>query len=615
MEKRLPLALVLSLLFIWIYMNMTGAFAPKDAAAVPAGQAAPGDPTAAPTLGSLPAGPTGAPGAQEDPRATSQTLPFAGEGFVAEFETRGAGLSWLELTDTHTAPGATDHLRLVGAVDGSTLNFLLRDFSDVYGLDRTNWEVQASKNELGKDRLVFTKRLDNGLVVTRTVDDRGVKYAFDMSLEVRNEGSADVPGTLTLVQQGSHGLLDENDGGTFMMTPPTALAAVRGQDGVSVTKWSGGDLASGTPRRLSSDEVLLAAGAMTNYFAVLLVPAHDSAVAQVQPEAVLDAAQLELAVDAKRPLDDTGRRALRAELAKDHSKNAAADLLLASTPPAPGKALRWDFSVYAGPIDGKLAAEPDHAYLRPVVEERYGSIKWLRFINHALLAVLRFFHAGTGNWGVAIILLTLLVRILLFPLNRVQQSSMQRYAAAMQRLKPQLDALKAKYKNNMRKYNEEQMAILKAEGVRPPLGGCLLIFLQFPIWVSLFQILRSNIELRHAPFIFWVHDLSRPDNMPFPILGTIHLLPILMAAAQVIQMRLQPKPADDSQAQMQRMMGFLMPIMMLFFLYSYPSGLSLYIFTSSLFGIAEYQIVKRLWPVPVVAPVAVAVPAKAKGRN
>jgi len=206
-------------------------------------------------------------------------------------------------------------------------------------------------------------------------------------------------------------------------------------------------------------------------------------------------------------------------------------------------------------------------------------------------------------------LLTLLVRVLLFPLNRVQQSSMQRYGAAMQRLKPQLDALKAKYKNNMRKYNEEQMQLLKAEGVRPPLGGCLLIFLQFPIWVSLFQVLRSNIELRHAPFMFWVHDLSSPDRMPFPIVGTIHLLPILMAAAQVIQMRLQPKPADDSQAQMQRMMGFMMPIVMLLFLYKYPSGLALYIFTSSLFGIAEYQIVKRLWPVPVVAPVA------AKGKK
>src|SRR5262249_36488207 len=161
--------------------------------------------------------------------------------------------------------------------------------------------------------------------------------------------------------------------------------------------------------------------------------------------------------------------------------------------------------------------------------------------------------------------LTILVRLILFPLNRVNQSGMLRYSAAMQRLKPQLDALKAKYKNNMRKFNEEQMKLLKDEGVRPPLGGCLLMFLQLPVWVSLYQILRTSIELRQAPFIGWVHDLSRPDHlMALPVIGALNLLPILMAAAQVIQMRLQPPPADAQQAQMQRIMGMMMPVMMLF---------------------------------------------------
>jgi YidC/Oxa1 family membrane protein insertase len=551
-------------------------------------------------------------GTPEDAPDTSRTLPFAGEGYVAEFQTRGASLVWLELTDYHTAPGATDHLRLLSYIDGKTPSLLVHDFSDQWGLDRTNWEVVAEKNELGRDRLVFTKRLDNGLVVLRTVNDRGVKYAFDMSLEVRNEGGADMAGTLTLVQQGSHGLLDENDGATFMMTPPTALAVVRGpEEGTALTKWAADDLATGAPRRVGGDEALLAAGAMTNYFTALLVPLSGTQVAQVQPQAVPDELRLEHAVEAEKPASDSAREALRAELAPKFAHNAATDLLLTSTPPAVGKSLRWDFSVYAGPLDSKLGDGPDHSYLHPVIEERHGSMAW---INHALLATLRFFHSLVGNWGVAIILLTLLVRILLFPLNRVQQSSMQRYSAAMQRLKPQIDALKAKYKNNMRKFNEEQMQLLKQEGVRPPLGGCLLIFLQFPIWVSLFQILRSHIELRHAPFYGWVHDLSSPDRMPFPFLvSSINLLPILMAAAQVVQMRLQPPPADPSQAQMQRMMGLLMPVMMLFFLYNYPSGLSLYIFTSSLFGIIEYQIVKKLWPVPVVAPAAV--PPKGKGKG
>src|SRR5207249_568566 len=120
--------------------------------------------------------------------------------------------------------------------------------------------------------------------------------------------------------------------------------------------------------------------------------------------------------------------------------------------------------------------------------------------------------------------------------------------------------------------NEEQMKLLKAEGVSPPLGGCLLMFIQFPIWISLFQILRTSIELRHAPWIGWVHDLSRPDRMPLPttILGfdSFNLLPVLMAVATMVQMRFQPKPADESQAQMQKIMGMMMPVMMLFFLYT-----------------------------------------------
>ncbi len=119
--------------------------------------------------------------------------------------------------------------------------------------------------------------------------------------------------------------------------------------------------------------------------------------------------------------------------------------------------------------------------------------------------------------------------------------------------------------------------------------------------------LRTSIEQRQAPFAFWVHDLSKPDHMPFPwFVSSINLLPILMAAAQIIQMRLQPPPADAQQAQMQKIMGMMMPVMMLVFLYTYASGLALYIFTSSLLGIIEYRVIRKLWPVagvPVPAPV------------
>ena len=287
--------------------------------------------------------------------------------------------------------------------------------------------------------------------------------------------------------------------------------------------------------------------------------------------------------------------------------------------PQPGQPVTWNFSVFAGPKDRSLAERPGYAFVGPLIEHAYGSMAW---INHGLLAIMQFFERLTGNWGFAIILLTLVVRILLFPLSRAQQTSMMRYGETMKALKPQLDALKEKYKGNTRKYNEEQMKLLREQGVRPPLGGCLLMFVQLPVWWALFQVLRSALELRHAPFVLWIEDLSRPDAMPLGIAGlaTINLLPILMAAAQVVQLRMQPPPADAAQAQTQRIMGMLMPAMMLFLLYSYPSGLSLYIFTSSVFGIAEYKLVRRYWPPggPASAratPAVVTPPKPAAGKS
>src|SRR5262249_41846652 len=276
------------------------------------------------------------------------------------------------------------------------------------------------------------------------------------------------------------------------------------------------------------------------------------------------------------------------KLRPEHMNNAAANLVVSSRMPGPGQSVRFEFMVYTGPKDRRLAEQPAFSFLMPILEDSYGK---MARINHALLAMLRFFEWLAGNWGFAIILLTIVVKALLFPMNRVQQSSMAKYTAAMQRLKPQIDALKARYKGNTRKFNEEQMKLLRQEGVSPPLGGCLLMFIQLPIWYSLFQVLRTSIELRQAPWVGWVHDLSRPDalfplpfTLPLNMGNTFNVLPLLMCVATVVQMRFQPKPADESQAQMQRIMGVMMPMMMLCFLYAYPSGLSLYIFTSSLLG-------------------------------
>jgi YidC/Oxa1 family membrane protein insertase len=613
MEKRLPLALVLSLLFLWWYVSLTGP-PPTE----PGLESQPNVSSAPDGGGQRLPGPSEVPGGADEadaPREPGRPVIFGGEGFVAQFDTRGAVLSWLELSEYHTEPGGEADLRLIGAPHEPAGSLRLRDFERRHVLDDVLWDVEQGQGPDGLRRLVFTRPGEDGLVFRRTVTETGDPYRFGFELSVENAGGSSPSGSLMLVLSGVQGLVDEQPD-SMLYAGPEALALVaEARGGTDMVKWSGSDLATGTPRKVGEGERLLCGGAMTNYFAALIVPGPDTHVAQVQPVPVLDGVKLAREIAARlgenAAPEEAGRMA-RA-LASGFEENAGVEMLLVGTPPAPGERTTWTFSVYTGPKDRDLAERPGYApWLGPVLDDSFGS---MAFINHALLAILRFFEWMTHNWGFAIILLTLVVRALLFPLNRVQQSSMQKYAATMQRLKPEIDALKAKHKNNTRKFNEEQMKLLRSHGATPPLGGCLLMFLQFPIWISLFQILRSAIELRHAPFAFWVQDLSRPDQMPlgFGVLGIDHvnLLPILMAAAMIVQMRFQAKTTDPSQAQMQRMMAMIMPVMMLFFLYQYPSGLSLYILTSSLLGIFEYQVIRRYWP-PPDAPVAVPVPVKTK---
>jgi YidC/Oxa1 family membrane protein insertase len=625
MEKRLPLALILSLLFIWWYLGVNPPPTPEEqgqpGAEIGAAEPAVGtDPGTLPDRPSATGGAGGGVPAAVDPLEPSKSIPFSGRGYLAQFETRGASLSWLELSDYHTEPNGEVDLRLITPGENDRTSLLLRDFTDRYPLDRVNWESNVMTTPAGRRQILFTWTSPDGLQFRRTITDNDGLYAFDLSIEVVNAGDTDPGGTLSLILEGPYGLVDDQPS-SFITTGPTALAIVGSDDDPEVTKWSGGDLEDGNSRKIAAQtETLLAAGSMTNYFAGLLVPGSGTVVSQVWPEAVLDVTRLEKAVAEKEPADAREELAWRNQLAADHRNNAAVGMLLAARSPGPGDTVRFDFGVYIGPKDRTLAEQAEYQFLQPMLEEAFGSMAW---INHGLLAILRFFHNIVGNWGFAIILLTIVVKALLFPLNRVQQASMHKYSAVMQSLKPEIDALKAKYKGNKRKFNEEQMKLMRAHGASPPLGGCLLMFLQFPIWISLFQILKASIELRHSPFVGWVADLSQADRMPLPFSlpffgDTLNVLPILMAVATMAQMRFQPKPADESQAQMQKTMGMMMPVVMLLFLYKYPSGLSLYIFTSSLIGIFEFQVIRRFWPPkgmpkpgdPVVVPAVVTPPPK-----
>ena len=274
------------------------------------------------------------------------------------------------------------------------------------------------------------------------------------------------------------------------------------------------------------------------------------------------------------------------------------------------------FLWYVGPKDPEVFdSNPDYEPLHAIIDVvDYGDSFFYRifltkWIAKLILGILQLFHTLTGNWGVSIILMTILVRASLFPLNRRGQVKMATYQAKVARVKPELDAIKKKYQKDPQRLQQETLKIYQKHGMRPPLGGCLPMLAQFPVFIGLFAALRCSILLRQQPFAFWIQDLSRPDALldfgesilpmwPFSGITQLNVLPLLMVILMIVNQSAMPKPADPEQQRAMKVMKF-MPLMFGLFLYNYASGLSLYMITSSTLGILEARVIKKKWPVQV----------------
>ena len=213
----------------------------------------------------------------------------------------------------------------------------------------------------------------------------------------------------------------------------------------------------------------------------------------------------------------------------------------------------------------------------------FGMWRWLCY---PLVWVLNFFHSMIPNYGVAIILLTILVRLLFWPLTHKSTVGMKK----MQELQPKMKEIQAKFKDNPQRLQQETFALYREAKVNP-MSSCLPMLIQIPVFIALFNVLRSAVELRYAPFL-WIGDLSEPEGLFaswFPF-GGLNILPILMAVSTGLQSAFTPSTGDKKQ---QQMMMVMMPLMMLFMFYSFPSALSLYWFLSNLFSIAQMWIIRR----------------------
>jgi len=206
----------------------------------------------------------------------------------------------------------------------------------------------------------------------------------------------------------------------------------------------------------------------------------------------------------------------------------------------------------------------------------YGSWAIVRFIARPLFYILQFFHGFTGNYGVSIILLTVGVRGIFIPLSHKSYRSMK----DMQSLQPQLQALQKKFKDDKQRLQREMMELYQKHKVNP-LGGCLPMLLQIPVFVALFNVLYTTIEIRQAPFIFWIRDLS--DKDPY------YVLPILMGLTMVVQQKIQPTTMDPIQAKL----FLMMPVLMTFLFLNFSSGLVLYMLTNNFLTISQQYLTMK----------------------
>jgi YidC/Oxa1 family membrane protein insertase len=293
----------------------------------------------------------------------------------------------------------------------------------------------------------------------------------------------------------------------------------------------------------------------------------------------------------------------------------------------PGDTVTWEIEAYCGAKDTNvfdiLPAEARSRHYE-LVSAPDGSSCTFEPLPTVMRWLLTNTYRVVHNYGISIIILVIIVRLVLHPISRRGQGNMIKMQKGMARLKPKLEAVQQQYKNDKARLSEEMRKVYAEEGINPATQflGCLPMFLQMPIWVALWATLNSDVHLRHQPFCLWITDLSSPDALipfasPFniPLLSglmgpiyALNLLPIIMTVTMYAQQKLTQKmtkappappkldkdgrPLPDQMAQQQKMMNFMTLFFGLLF-YNFPSGLNLYILSSNLLGMLEQYIIKR----------------------
>ncbi len=564
--ERIAVAVLIGLLIAWSYFGRR-LMPPPPSPAVPAetvaGEAAT-DGTVAPPASGLPAGDATVPALSVPgttaapvslpPAAAEVPVVRSSEQNVVEvtnavmrlrFTSWGGGLASASLNDYRSTIEA----------DSGPVTF---DFSDRIALSYAGLAGLSEADDfnvepIGENGVRMSRRSESGLVLERTAElEDG--YAFTVKDRFVNTGATPVSISGASLQMGSMRNLESGPAMRGMVS--LGVDALRGSDEkiehigkvlpglFGVRGGCSRANLQGVPLVATSDvPVPLAWMAVKNkFFAQILAPEGGSTAARV--------------------------RAIRADTPGGEFEldTVSASLALPAVIIEPGETVERQSRYYVGP--------KDYARLKAEGNKRTEIMEFGRFFKPVCKVLLPLLNGierfVPGGYGMAIIILTIIVKLVFWPVTHKGTESMKR----MQKLQPEIKKLRERYKSDPKKLQEKQMLLYREHKVNP-LAGCLPMLIQIPVFIGLFTVLRSAVELRFTRFL-WISDLSEPEGLlagvlPFPA-GGLNILPLLMTATMVLQQRMTPSAGDPQQ---QKMMAF-MPVMMLFIFYNMPSALVLY---------------------------------------
>ncbi|MBH0062948.1 MULTISPECIES: membrane protein insertase YidC [unclassified Pseudoalteromonas] len=456
--------------------------------------------------------------------------------FKVKIDTKGGDIVETDLLQYEETKGSDTPYMLLGQLDGGKQYFSQSGLIGLNGPDgsangRPTYSTEQKSYTLTGDELRVPLQFtdSNGVSFTKTYVFK--KGQYDVGLEYKINNTTSAPLQVQLYTQIKRTVQEKGS-----MVDQNYLGAAYGTDEEKYEKYSFSDMADKNLNKSTQGGYV---AFIQHYFVSAWVPMQDQSNTLYSLITKSNAAIIG---------------------AKDPAVNiqAGSEQILTAT-------------YYMGPKESDIL-EAIHPDLDLTVD--YG---WLFFISQPLFVLLKWLHSILGNWGVAIIAITIIVKSLMYPLTKAQYTSM----AKMRALQPKMAALKEKFGDDRQKFGQATMEMYKKEKVNP-MGGCFPILLQMPIFLALFYVFLESTELRHAEFIFWLTDLSAKD--PY------YVLPILFGASMFVTQKLQPMTVTDPMQQ--KMMTFMPVIFSVFFLW-FPSGLVLYWLVSNLISIVQMLIIYR----------------------